>query len=127
MSIAYDEIIIKYVEGGMLKNLGWLIKNLESDAEVVAGASREKGALLKFLTSVQDQFDEFLNDGDDNRSNQDDKELFGDDDIVVGGSSGTQTDFMDPPTDGEDNPPDNDSTDKDNFDFGNDFDDGFPK
>ena len=127
MSLAYDEIIIKYVEGGILKNLSWLLQQLEKDPEIVAGSCREKDNLKKFLTSVNDQFDDFLGDGDDNRGQQEDKELFGDDDIVVGGRDGTQTDFMEPPN------PDDPQDDTDNpdsgsdFDVGHDFDDGFPK
>ncbi len=124
MSLAYDEILIKYVEGGLLKNLSWLLQNLEKDPEVIAGSSREKDNLKKFLTSVNDQFEEFLGDGEDNRGQQDDKELFGDDDIVVGGCGGTQTDFLEPPN--PDDPQDIDPDESDDFDVGHDFDDGFP-
>jgi len=132
MSLPYDEIVIKYVEGGLLKNLSWLLQNLEKDPEIIAGTSREKENLQKLLTMVRDQFDEFLGDGDDNRSQQDDAELFGDDDVVVG-PGGTQTTFMDPPTDGDDSstpdaPPSEDEDDAGpSFDTGADFDDGFPK
>ncbi len=124
----FDEIIIKYVEGGLVKNLEWLIQNLQSDPEVIASVSREKENLLKLLNTVNDEIQDFIGDGDDNRGQQDDKELFGDDDIAVGGPGGTATDFMDPPDSDTDNPfPHGDTEDEDTDSPPDDFDDGFPK
>jgi hypothetical protein len=84
MSISYDEIRLKYIEGKLLPGLDWIIKNLESDPEVVAGACQRKENLRKFLQGVADEFEEYLHAGDaDPRDNQDDTQLFGDEDIVV--------------------------------------------
>ena len=133
MSITYDEIMIKFVEGGIVKNLAWVVKNLEIDPEVLANASREKVALKKFLTDIQDQFDEFMKDADDDpRNNQEDTDIFGDDDIAVSpNGGGTGVAFMEPPAQGEDVPEEEideeEEDDDESFDSGNEFDDGFPK
>lgn len=121
----YDEIILKYVQGGLSKNIQWLIDNLQKDVEVTTEISREKCALLKLMNSINDQIEEFVSDcGDDARNNQDDKTLFGDDDIVVS-PNGTSTTFMDDEEQQEqdENPSDDQSLGFDDFDDGVDTDD----
>jgi hypothetical protein len=82
--MSYDEIMMKYVEGKIMPGLEWVIKNLENDVEVIAGASEIKERLRKFLQGVSDEFEEYVQAGGlDDRDNQDDADVFGDDDIVV--------------------------------------------
>jgi len=88
MSMSYDEVIMKYVEGKLVPGLDWVIKNLETDVEVMAGNSDMKERLRKFLQGVADEFEEYLQAGGlDDRDNQDDTDIFGDEDIVVSPSS----------------------------------------
>ena len=114
----YQEIILKYIQGGLEKNLKWLTSNLEGDPEVQTETSREKVNLLKLVRSMNDQLEEFLSDGsDDNRDNQ---ELFSDDDIVVSPNSTPDntaaTTFLD------DDSSSDEETEEDNLE---DFDDGY--
>ena len=105
--ITADEIIIKYVEGKIVPSLDWIIKNLETDVEVVAGNSEDKERLRKFLQGVADEFEEFLQAGGiDERDNQDDAEIFGDEDIIVSPDS-----ELDEGTDGFMNPEDDNEPD----------------
>lgn len=86
--MSYDEVIMKYVEGKLVPGLDWVIKNLETDVEVMAGNSDMKERLRKFLQGVADEFEEYLQAGGlDDRDNQDDTDIFGDEDIVVSPSS----------------------------------------
>lgn len=105
MAITYEEIMMKYVEGGLSNGLDWIIKNLEEDPDVISGADRKKINLLRFINDMNIQLKDFLSEPDaDPRDNLDNKDVFGDDDIVVG-PGGTSTDFLEPP-EGEEPPED---------------------
>ena len=119
---------MKYIEGKVVPGLKWIIEQLDADPEVIANSNREKTSLRKFLCDIDEQFSEYLEEpGSDDRDNQDDAELFGDDDIAVGPGRTTATDFMDPPGD-EDLGSDDDEDDGPDLDTGSEgYDDGFPK
>jgi hypothetical protein len=108
----YEEIVLRYVDGGLRKGLDFILEKLDSDIEVLDESSRKKCALRKFLYDIKHQFDEFCEDPDsDPRDNQDDSALFGDDDIKVG-PGGTCTDFLEPPDGNEPEFPDEEDYDK---------------
>jgi hypothetical protein len=123
-----DEIKIKIWDAKIVPIFEYLSKNLAEDPEVVAGTNRSKTAMLKFANAKLAEIEEFFEDGElDDRDNQSDADVFGDDDIAVGPGRTTATGFMDPP-DGADefmDPDDDDGPDLDIGDGG--YDDGFPK
>lgn len=109
----YDEIIIKYVQSGLYKNLEFLVKNLEEDDEVKQETDRRKVLLYKFIVDLQKQIDVFLESPEDDPRNNQSDDIFGDDDIAVS-PNGTSTAFVDPPQEGlpPEFPPDEDSEDE---------------
>lgn len=115
----YDEIIIRYVQSGLYKNIEFLIKNLEEDEDVKSENDRRKCLLLKFLVDIKNQIDQYLESPEDDPRNLQDEDIFKDSDIAVS-SNGTSTAFIDPPENGE--PPefplddDNDDGDDDDDD-----------
>jgi hypothetical protein len=104
--IEYEEIMMKYVEGKLFKMYDWILTNLETDPEVVAGNNPDKELLRKFLQQQHDELEDFIQDGGiDDRDMQDDSDIFGDEDIVTSPDSSLDErsdDFMTPPDDDDD-------------------------
>ena len=121
--ISYDEIMMKYVEGKLVKMYDWILKNLENDPEVIAGEDREKENLRKFLQEQVDVIEEYIQAGGiDDRDNQDDADIFGEDDIVTSPASTLDEksqDFLKPDDQEKEDwqkPQDNDDEDDDDTD-----------
>lgn len=101
--IEYDEIMMKYVEGKLFKMYDWILDNLQKDPEVIAGNSKDKEALRKFLQQQADELEDFIQAGGiDERDMQDDSDIFGEDDIITHPGSDLDKrsgEFMDPDDD----------------------------
>lgn len=103
--MTFDEIIAKFVDGGLLRNIQYVVKNLEVDPDIIGDTDRAKSALLKFLRDIEVQFDEFLEDGTiDERDGVDDDDIFGDDDIICKEGQGPNMDFLNMDDDDPNNP-----------------------
>lgn len=96
--VEYEEIMIKYVDGKLFKMYNWILDNLEKDPELIAGESPNKEHLQKFLQEQCDALEEFIQAGGvDERDNQDDADIFGEEDIVIapGADDSGMTEFLD--------------------------------